>query len=440
MSSAWVLASPGESCDHGGDPISGVSATSSSPSSALPTAARAGLVTALATWAVVVLPALLGWVSAPESSLGWWSGLAVGSAIWFLGHGQAVGGAGTAVSITPLLLFLGYVVIALRVSGRLLLGVRTRVRRAEWDAVLWRSLVPGYLLGYLLAAGVVGALTLLGSVRPDPVGVVGTLLVPALGLALVLVRPGAETTPALLERGVAALPGWAPAAWRSAWRGAKLLMGAGGALVLVSLLVSLGDVVRIQGEYDAGLVADVVLVLAQLAFLGNAATWGLAFLAGPGFSVAAGGLVSPAGAHPGLMPLVPVLGALPDEAAYPGVVWGVLLVPVLVGALVARHAERLLEGAARRERAGAVGTACALAVAVVALLTMLANGALGLERLRWVGVPVLPLAGWLLAELLVGAAAWFLGDLWRERAAARRSRRTGTTSPSKGQRVRVDRS
>lgn len=400
--------------------MSGVSPTSRPTSSILPSAVRAGLVAALATWAVVVLPALVGWVSAPESSLGWWSALAVGSATWFLGHGQAIAGPGIDLSTTPVLLLAVFVLIAWRIARRLVLGARSGVRRAGWDAVLWRSVVPGFVGGYLIAAAVFAAFTLGGVVHPDPVSIIGTLLVPAVGMAIVVVRPGEDWTPSLVTRAVGRLPGWAVDAWRAGWRGAGLLLGAGLALALLRVLVSVGDVVRVQGEYGAGLVAGIVLALAQVAFLGNAATWGLGFLAGPGFSVAVDGLISPAGAHPGLMPLIPILAALPDGATYPRITWAVLVVPVVIGGVVARLLGRWLGPVGWRDRAMAMAAACATSVVLVVLVTALANGSMGVERLRWVGVAVWPLAGCLLAELLVGAALW-LGVTWyRERAGSAR--------------------
>src|SRR3954447_23072634 len=91
------------------------SATSStSPSTAMPAALRAGALAAIGTWSVVVLPALIGWVVAPESSFGWFSAVPVASAIWFLGHGQSVGAGSVAISMTPLLLLLVFVYIAYR--------------------------------------------------------------------------------------------------------------------------------------------------------------------------------------------------------------------------------------------------------------------------------------------------------------------------------------
>ena len=112
--------------------------------------------------------------------------------------------------------------------------------------------------------------------------------------------------------------------------------------------------------------------------MGNAATWALAFVAGPGFGVAVGATISPAAAHPGLMPLIPVLAALPDEAVYPRALYAVLLLPVAAGAVMARWVDRELEFFGNvRARFAAVTTAAGIAVAVVVVLTALGNGSLG---------------------------------------------------------------
>ena len=72
-------------------------------------------------------------------------------------------------------------------------------------------------------------------------------------------------------------------------------------------------------------------MLAQLLYLPTFAEWGVAWLAGPGFQITTGGAVTVTGAEPGLLPLVPVLGAVPPEASYPGWVMAALLVPVAPG-------------------------------------------------------------------------------------------------------------
>jgi hypothetical protein len=393
---------------------------SRNPPPALPTAFRAGALAAIGTWTLVALPALVGWVSSPESTVAWWSGLAVGSALWFLGHGQSIGGPAQSGSITQLLLFVGFVLVCWRSARRLVAIERGYVRSAEWETRLWTGVVPGYLVGYGAAAAVFALLTLAGPVHPGGVAVIGALLVPSLGLAIVLLAPGRLTTPATVTRGLARAPGWLPVAVGGAWRAAVLLFAVGAALVVARVLGTLGTVVGIHGQYDAGVVAGAVLVVAQLAFLGNLAAWGLAFLAGPGFQVAVGGLISPAAAHPGLMPLVPVLGALPEDATYPWTMWLVLAVPVAVGALLGRWVERAAGDLPLAPRCLATGVAAFGAVMLVAGATALGNGAIGTERLAAVGVQVPALLWSLLLELVVGAGLWVAGRAaWQRRKRSR---------------------
>lgn len=384
---------------------------------------RAGVLAALGTWAVVLLPALVGWVAAPESTQGWFSALQVASAIWFLGHAQSVGGSGVVVSVTPILLLLLFTLVAWRWVRRVLLAERIKVRAAEWSPIVLRGIVPGYLLGYAAVSAVIALLTLGGPVGPGAAAVAGSLVVPLAALGACLLRPDKEDLPAvvrdLFDRG----PRWWPVAWRHGWRGAGLLLAIGLAVVVLVLLVSIGSVLRVHGEYETNLVAGSVIALAQAFYLGNAATWALAFLAGPGFSVAVGSTITPAAAHPGLMPLVPILAALPDETDYPWPMFGVLAVPVVVGWFVAGWVDDdAVAGStapawsSTRDRFAAVGAAAALVVAVVTAVTALGNGAIGVERLSSIGPSLLPLAGALLAELLLGGAARLGWRLWRGRS------------------------
>ncbi len=393
--------------------------SATAPASALPGAFRAGVLTALWTWAVVVLPALVGWVAAPESSLGWFSAVQVGSAAWFLGHAQSVGVNALSISVAPILLLLVFVLIAARSTRRLVALERDRVGALAWGLVLQRGVVPGYLLGYVAVAGLVALLTLGGPAVPGVAAVVGTLLVPLAGLGFALLRPAEEDSPAFVRSWFRRGPSWLPIVWRIGWRGARLLLLVGAVVAVARILFSWSDVASVQGQYDANLAAGAVIGLAQLALLGNAAIWALSFLAGPGFQVAVGAMVTPAAAQPGLMPLVPVLGALPDAADYPAILYAVVLVPVAAGALVGRWVDQQLEFFGNlRARLLATATAGLLAVGVVALLAGLGNGAVGVERLAAVGVPLLPFTLALALEVLVGAGGWVGWRLWREHVAA----------------------
>lgn len=382
----------------------------------LTAALRAGALAAVATWALVVLASLVGWIAAPESSLGWFSAVSVGSALWFLGHGQSIGSSELSISLTPILLLLVNVYIGVRFLRRLVAIERLEFSAAGWSRVAARSVIPGFLGGYLLIASVAALLTLAGPVSPGLVAILGALIVPLAALGFVLLRPEDETAPAFVRAWFRRGPTWLPSVWRIGWRGVGLLLFVGLAVVIARVLVSFGAIASVQSQYGINVVAALVVIVGQLLMMGNAATWALSFLAGPGFGVAVGSVISPAAAHPGLMPLIPVLAALPDEASYPRALYAVVLLPISAGALIARWVDRDLEffGNARA-RFAAVTTAAGIAVAVVAVLTTIGNGALGVDRLSHIGPVVLPFAGALLVEVAGGAALWVAWRMLRER-------------------------
>ena len=136
----------------------------------------------------------------------------------------------------------------------------------------------------------------------------------------------------------------------------------------------------LHAAVNAGLVGGVVLTAAQLLVLPNLAVFALAWLAGPGFQIADGSTITLAGAHPGLMPMIPVLGALPSDGAWSG--WLILLlsVPVLAGGVIGWLACRSL--ARLSSWRTKLATALAAVVTSAAGLTVLAalgSGAVGVD-------------------------------------------------------------
>jgi hypothetical protein len=204
-------------------------------------------------------------------------------------------------------------------------------------------------------------------------------------------------------------------------------------VALARILLSWESVSAVQGQYSGNLAESAVLAIAQVALLGNAATWALSFVAGPGFQVAVGSMISPAAAHPGLLPLIPVFGALPESDAYPSMMYAVALAPVAVGAYLGRRVDAELEFFGNvRARVSATAVAAALAVAVVMALTALGNGAIGTDRLSDIGPPLLPFAGALALEVVGGALLWLAGLLLADLARSRRRRSAGTPAASHG--------
>jgi hypothetical protein len=242
-----------------------------------------------------------------------------------------------------------------------------------------------------------------------------------------MVRPDDDSSPGFVRTLFRRGPSWLPSVWRIGWRGAALLFGLGLALVLIRVVVSWPEVADIQDQYGANVGALAVIVLAQVALLGNAATWALSFLAGPGFQIALGSTVSPAAAQPGLLPLVPLFGALPGATDFPTTMYAVVLAPVVLGAWLGGRVDAALEFFGNvQARLAATATAAFLAVLVVVGTTALGNGAVGVDRLAAVGPHLWTFAAALLAEVVGGALLWLGVLLLRERLASRRGRDAGS--------------
>lgn len=363
-----------------------------------------GVRVAVGTWLVLVLPALLVWVVAPLTTVPWGQAVAVASAGWFLAHGIPVAVGGVSVSLAPLGLLLLVLAVTTRSLRRLLDSTEAAAPGTTWERLLVARILPGYAGGYGLAAIAFWLLTLAGPVRPHPLLLLGVLWVPLVAAAICLVRRHlrGETTPligGLLDR----LPRWATRAVGPGLQGALALVTLGAVLVVAAMVARLGEVTGLHSALAPGFVGGVALVVGQLLLAPNLALWGLAWLAGPGFSIASGSSITLAAAHPGLMPMLPVLGALPSGGSFPGWFVMALALPVLVGVAISWRATRdLARLSSWRTKLLTSATAAALATVVVTVLTALGSGSVGIDRLRSVGPSPLLLGVAVLGELLLG--------------------------------------
>ena len=367
----------------------------------------AGALAAVGSWLVLALPALVVWVATSHTTVGWGDALGVASAGWFLGHGASVSAGDIALSLSPLGISLGALLLTARSACRLLDHTERVALGTTWPRLLVREVVPGFVLGYAAVAALVWLLTLAGPARPQLSAVLVALAVPLLALAWALLRryvSGAET--GAVGRGLDRLPRWLPRAVRPGVHGVGVLLVLGVVLVVVMVVARWSTVSGLHAAVNAGALGGVVLTVGQLLVLPNLAVWGLAWLAGPGFQIADGGTVTLAGAHPGLMPMVPVLGALPSDGSWSGWLLCLLSVPVLAGGgigwLGCRSLPRLSSW--RTKLASAV-TAAATSAVGLTMLAALGSGAVGVERLSAVGTRPWLFGAVLLGELLAGAAA-----------------------------------
>jgi hypothetical protein len=382
----------------------------------------AGVLAAAGSAATFVLPALLVWVAASESTVSWTSSLGIGASLWLLAGGAHLALGATHITVVPLLGFALSVLVgawsATRAAREAADARTIRLARDTIHRPLGAALLA-WAVGYAACALLWVAVAFLAGPHP----VVWTLVLPVLvvpmasaGLALArLIRGRPELAGPALRR-----PAWLPEPLRRALRpgleGAGVLLSAGVVMCLVLLVVRFGEVRHLQAELAPGLVGGVALTLAQVAVLPNLALWAVSFVTGTGFSAVEGASATWTGSRTSLLPMVPAFGALPQPGAFPGLLPLIVLLPVAVGALVGW---RSLRSVARlstvRTKLTVTGTAVVVAAGAIGLLDVLGGGSLGTTRLRDIGAPAGAMTLALLVELGLGAVLVLAWDRWKLR-------------------------
>ena len=157
----------------------------------------------------------------------------------------------------------------------------------------------------------------------------------------------------------------------------------------------------------AGAAGSIALLLLQLAFAPIALIWSASYALGPGFSLGAGSIVAPAATQLGMVPGIPLLGALPSPG--PGdlaQLWW--LAAGAVAGAVACWVVLGTESAVRFDQASLAGGACGvLAGAVFAGLAWAASGDLGTVRLAAMGPRLAPLL--IMASTTMGLSGLITG-------------------------------
>jgi hypothetical protein len=386
-------------------------------------AATAGVSAAVLSLLTVCLPALLVWVASPQSTVPWTTAFAIGADGWLLAQGVHLQADAASVSVIPLLLTALTVTMGSMAVRRVLAGLDDHHPRRlrGWGAL--RRDVAEVAVSFTAAYAVTGlvvSLTARGPhVRPSVVGaVVGTAVAAALAVVLgTLVEfrgHRASLAPELADRIPLVLPAFVRRGFGPAWSGALLAFGVGLALVVGEAVVHAQRIGVLYGALTPGVVGGSVLSLGQLMVLPNFALWGLAWMAGPGFGVAEGSSITWTHSNPGLLPLVPAFGALPDPGPLPSVLRFAVAVPVLVGAFVAwRCIRKVTRLATWQTKAKVTATACTLCALGLAVAVGLSGGALGSRELANVGADAVLVGACLLGELVAGAAVVVALSQWR---------------------------
>ena len=357
----------------------------------------AGAQGALMSLLVVTAPALAAWVATSadpsNADVGWSRSVTVGAVMWLMGHGAAVHAAGVGVTLVPL----GITLLAL--FG----GYASARRSAHRTTSAWVAGIAGYTLVVAAVVLMTGTTGPLGAGAVSVVRtVLGTVLVAALGLGAGVVR--------LRRLTAVTRPWWArvPAVVRLGARAGAIVVGClvGVAAVVTTAWVLAGRAVT--DDVITGLGVDtfggVVLAVAQLAVLPNLVIWALAWLVGPGFSVGAGTIFSPASVVSGPLPALPLLGALPPAGSEGGLLRLAPVVVVLSGAVAGWWLHRRLRATRAWDCLAAAGCTAVGAALLAAVLTALAGGSAGPGRLTVVGAAPLLIGAVVAGLTFVGAA------------------------------------
>ncbi len=384
-------------------------------------AALAAVVTAAAGWLLVAGFCVLGWISVPQIRLP--VVLELGTQGWLLAHGISVALPGARLSIMPLGLTLLIVAAGLGAIQQAVVHshppqdgqIGVRVARMGLTFGLTYFVLLGGARGWT-EGDRVGAASLLGAV------------VVLFGLGLLASARAYGWRPAWL-------PVWARAVGLSIGAALAVLVAGGAAVLATALILGSDRVTMIHDALQPGNLGGVMLLLGQLAWLPNFVLWCGSWAAGAGVQLGIGTVVSPAQSQVGMLPSIPVLGAVPPAGPMPqaGMAW--LACSVAAGVVAAYVLLRCL----RRDLPAQTGRLRLIQLSILGALTGMvsglaftllqlpASGDLGSVRLVDVGARVGTLA--IMAPSTMGLAGMVTAAImgWLE---ARRAARQPAAAPA----------
>lgn len=297
------------------------------------------ILTALMSGVLVVAAMAAVWATNGFGGTEFSSVAAMSAHLWLLIHGvpldlSAVFGtsAGT-MTLVPLGLSILPLLFCYR-SGR-------RLARASYEGEFLIPVLSGSVTYALICSAVYGW----ASPSPKPLQVLNAALVP-LGIVVVGLMWGGYREARSLSRMVGVdtaeqisqmsqYSRWAGSyAWavvRAAVVAAVAFVGLGALLLALGILGGWSQVVATYQELHAGPVGDTAVTLLQLGFLPNLVIYAMAWSTGAGFAFGAGTSIGLTSSNAGSLPMLPILGAVPESLGSAGLLG--LLVPVAAGAI-----------------------------------------------------------------------------------------------------------
>ena len=188
---------------------------------------------------------------------------------------------------------------------------------------------------------------------------------------------------------------------------AALVIGASAVALSILIIANFASILGIYEGLQGGGGGSLILTAAQLMFMPNFVMWVVSWFIGTGFALGTGSSVSPVGTDLGLVPALPILGAMPTNDLAFGFLG--LLVPLLAAFLAAWFIRPALLRALGTEVSFRWISLTVLGIALVAgiligLLAWASGGAAGPGRLADVGPNALRTGGIAALEFLIAAA------------------------------------
>lgn len=297
------------------------------------------IVTALFS-AVAVFAAMSAvWATKGFGDMEFSSVAAMSAHLWLLIHGvpldlaAAFGASAGTMTLVPLGLSILPLLLCYR-SGR-------RLARASYEGEFLIPVLSGSVTYALISSAMYGW----ASPHPQPLQALNAALVP-LGIVVAGLMWGGYREARSLSRmvGVDTAEQISQMSQYSRWAGSYAwavvraavvafvaLIGLGAVLLGIGILAGWSQIVATYQELHAGAVGDTAVTLLQLGFLPNLVIYAIAWSTGAGFSFGAGTSVGLTSSDAGTLPMLPILGAVPESLGSAGLLG--LLVPLAAGAI-----------------------------------------------------------------------------------------------------------
>lgn len=297
------------------------------------------IVTALFS-AIAVFAAMSAvWATKGFGDMEFSSVAAMSAHLWLLIHGvpldlaAAFGASAGTMTLVPLGLSILPLLLCYR-SGR-------RLARASYEGEFLIPVLSGSVTYALISSAMYGW----ASPHPQPLQALNAALVP-LGIVVAGLMWGGYREARSLSRmvGVDTAEQISQMSQYSRWAGSYAwavvraavvafvaLVGLGAVLLGIGILAGWSQIVATYQELHAGAVGDTAVTLLQLGFLPNLVIYAIAWSTGAGFSFGAGTSVGLTSSDAGTLPMLPILGAVPESLGNAGLLG--LLVPLAAGAI-----------------------------------------------------------------------------------------------------------